>query len=484
MHMYMRTCAHVHAHMHMHTRTHTRARGARARTYAYVYVRACACESDRLCDGIVSATPECIFAASAPCSAAQTAKGGGLRCCPLCKVPVLTLREIKPNFQLRAISAAFLSTVRSGTEAAGNTQHGDASDGQSNGAARPDGEQPRDNGNAKGYSGNIGDDVEGCGDGDGSDEADGVGKAGGDAAEDAGGATEAEQQVRRLGRCWGRRWTVDEEEVLSRFVAERGTGAWQDLAVRLSGRTASAIEQHWMVMQGLHPACNQGGRGSASLSAATARSAAMQGHPPRHARDTFQPDAAEAVDGGDEEEAMAMDSSVAVDEEVKAGGDGDRRDDHVSDGDIDAEGVPRRKPYSLRVRLSSRGRYRDDHGDGDITNADGEPGPAMAMLTRGRVRDSDGHTNADAATAEQRQYSLRLRTGALPKQTVRYDANLVGARVKILWDRSDGYAGDWYAGTIVQYAPANEKHLVVYDDNDSQWHELFEDECNGQLQWL
>ena len=56
-------------------------------------------------------------------------------------------------------------------------------------------------------------------------------------------------------------------------------------------------------------------------------------------------------------------------------------------------------------------------------------------------------------------------------------------RVKVLWcDRAD--TDEWYAGTIAAYCAANEEHLVLYDDGDSKWHTLQQEERLGTLSWI
>ena len=48
------------------------------------------------------------------------------------------------------------------------------------------------------------------------------------------------------------------------------------------------------------------------------------------------------------------------------------------------------------------------------------------------------------------------------------------------WDGND----KWFKGEVKDYAPTTQKHLVKYEDNDTQWLILAQEEQLGQLRWL
>ena len=61
-----------------------------------------------------------------------------------------------------------------------------------------------------------------------------------------------------------------------------------------------------------------------------------------------------------------------------------------------------------------------------------------------------------------------------------YDKAAVGKRVEVYWDGND----KWFKGEVKDYAPTTQKHLVKYEDNDTQWLILAQEEQLGQLRWL
>ena len=57
-----------------------------------------------------------------------------------------------------------------------------------------------------------------------------------------------------------------------------------------------------------------------------------------------------------------------------------------------------------------------------------------------------------------------------------YDKAAVGKRVEVYWDGND----KWFKGEVKDYAPTTQKHLVKYEDNDTQWLILAQEEQPGQ----
>jgi hypothetical protein len=47
-----------------------------------------------------------------------------------------------------------------------------------------------------------------------------------------------------------------------------------------------------------------------------------------------------------------------------------------------------------------------------------------------------------------------------------------------------GDACSWYAGRVTAYAEATEQHLVMYDDGDTQWHDVRLEENAGVLRFV
>ena len=58
----------------------------------------------------------------------------------------------------------------------------------------------------------------------------------------------------------------------------------------------------------------------------------------------------------------------------------------------------------------------------------------------------------------------------------------VGQRVSIRWVGDDGKP--WYQGVVVDINTVNMHALVKYDDGDSKWHDLAEEEGNKLLRWI
>ena len=52
------------------------------------------------------------------------------------------------------------------------------------------------------------------------------------------------------------------------------------------------------------------------------------------------------------------------------------------------------------------------------------------------------------------------------------DKAAVGERVEVYWDGND----KWFKGEVKDYAPTTQKHLVKYEDNDTQWLILAQEE--------
>ena len=63
---------------------------------------------------------------------------------------------------------------------------------------------------------------------------------------------------------------------------------------------------------------------------------------------------------------------------------------------------------------------------------------------------------------------------------VQYGNEVRGLHVRVYW------AGDcvWFKGKVMDYSPAMGKHLVQYEDNDTGWLILAEEERLNQLQWV
>ena len=61
-----------------------------------------------------------------------------------------------------------------------------------------------------------------------------------------------------------------------------------------------------------------------------------------------------------------------------------------------------------------------------------------------------------------------------------YDKSAIGKKVEVYWDGD----GEWFAGTVKDYKPETRKHLIKYEDNDTQWLILAQEEQLGQLRWL
>ena len=59
---------------------------------------------------------------------------------------------------------------------------------------------------------------------------------------------------------------------------------------------------------------------------------------------------------------------------------------------------------------------------------------------------------------------------------VRYDNHIVGSRTSVLFDGKD-----WYEGTIKNFNPATDEHLVVFDDGDQIWYCIAEELKEGTL---
>ena len=54
--------------------------------------------------------------------------------------------------------------------------------------------------------------------------------------------------------------------------------------------------------------------------------------------------------------------------------------------------------------------------------------------------------------------------------------------VEVMWQ--DGLIMDFFEGVVADYSEATEMHLVKYDDGDSQWHRLLDEETLGTLNWI
>ena len=80
-------------------------------------------------------------------------------------------------------------------------------------------------------------------------------------------------------------------------------------------------------------------------------------------------------------------------------------------------------------------------------------------------------TRVHGAAAPQRAESL---------SGVQYGNEVRGLHVRVYW------AGDrvWFKGKVMDYSPAMGKHLVQYEDNDTGWLILAEEERLNQLQWV
>jgi len=59
-----------------------------------------------------------------------------------------------------------------------------------------------------------------------------------------------------------KRWTSEEEATLTSLVEELGVNAWNAIAAHMDDRSATGIQQHWLVMHGQHAACFKASRGS------------------------------------------------------------------------------------------------------------------------------------------------------------------------------------------------------------------------------
>ena len=63
----------------------------------------------------------------------------------------------------------------------------------------------------------------------------------------------------------------------------------------------------------------------------------------------------------------------------------------------------------------------------------------------------------------------------------RLGTSFIGRHVSMLW------AGDvpatWFRGTIKDYSPVTQEHLVRYNDGDNKWHSLSAEEAVGRIRW-
>ena len=71
---------------------------------------------------------------------------------------------------------------------------------------------------------------------------------------------------------------------------------------------------------------------------------------------------------------------------------------------------------------------------------------------------------------------LRPRGGAAAPST--FGGAAVGRRLHVLWDEIQ-----WYGGRVDAFCTADQRHRVVYDDGDVEWHHLDEEMSAGQLRW-
>ena len=59
-----------------------------------------------------------------------------------------------------------------------------------------------------------------------------------------------------------------------------------------------------------------------------------------------------------------------------------------------------------------------------------------------------------------------------------YGKEIKGERVSVLWE-----GGRWYQGTVKDFNGFDE-HLIVYEDGDSRWHNVAEEEAENGVKWL
>eukprot|EP00900_Chrysochromulina_parva_P014790 jgi/Chrpa1/23311/Chrysochromulina_OHIO_Genome00008347-RA len=65
------------------------------------------------------------------------------------------------------------------------------------------------------------------------------------------------------------------------------------------------------------------------------------------------------------------------------------------------------------------------------------------------------------------------------KNTMKYfGPEVKGKRVSVLFDNSK-----WYGGVIRDWSAIDDHHLVTYDDGETKWHSLADDEAAGVLRW-
>eukprot|EP00316_Scyphosphaera_apsteinii_P016042 CAMPEP_0119347558 /NCGR_PEP_ID=MMETSP1333-20130426/108586_1 /TAXON_ID=418940 /ORGANISM="Scyphosphaera apsteinii, Strain RCC1455" /LENGTH=382 /DNA_ID=CAMNT_0007360107 /DNA_START=94 /DNA_END=1240 /DNA_ORIENTATION=+ len=72
----------------------------------------------------------------------------------------------------------------------------------------------------------------------------------------------------------------------------------------------------------------------------------------------------------------------------------------------------------------------------------------------------------------------RCRNRGRAQQPVQYvsrrlDRGILRRKVRVLWEAE----GFWFAGTVQDFSPVTEMHLVLYDDNDIKWHRLNDPAC-------
>ena len=90
------------------------------------------------------------------------------------------------------------------------------------------------------------------------------------------------------------------------------------------------------------------------------------------------------------------------------------------------------------------------------------------------------------ASQPRRETSEESRTGrcaraASVKSAVHvkaYGKEILGERVIVQWD-GEGLRGQWYAGKIKHWNQTDDRHLVVYDDGDTKWHNVALEELQG-----
>ena len=84
----------------------------------------------------------------------------------------------------------------------------------------------------------------------------------------------------------------------------------------------------------------------------------------------------------------------------------------------------------------------------------------------------------DPCVRSSRRDTLQSSRTKSKKTTRHFGPEVKGKRVSVLFDNSK-----WYGGMIRDWSAIDDRHLVTYDDGETKWHSLADDEAAGMLRW-